>query len=93
MALTKSVSKTSVTERMPKMWVVSLTLIVTDDNGPGFMRSFSQNYKKGKPLPDLAAAFQAEMQAAIGKYKEEQVYYNHEQLDAVVAAVELGLEV
>ena len=93
MALTPTVTKTSVALRMPKLWTVSLTLTVTDDDGPGFSRSFSQPYRLGKPLPDLATAYQADMQAAIDKYKAERAYYDHAQLDAVVVAVQTGLEV
>ncbi len=94
MALTKVVSKTGVTERMPKMWAVTLTLTVTDDGGgPGFVRTFSQFYKLGKSIPDLGAAFQDDMQEAIDKYKAERVVFDHEHLDTLVAAVETGLEV
>ena len=47
MALTKSVSKSSVRLVWPKMWSISITLRITDDGpGDGFTRTFSKNYKK-----------------------------------------------
>lgn len=92
MALTTTVTKTSVVCRMPKMWAVTLTLVVTDDNGPGFTRSFSQNYKAGKSIPDLRLKFKAEMEAAIDQYKTERTYFDSSQLDSVVDAVSAVLE-
>ena len=93
MVLTVTVTKQSVTQRMPKMWAVTLTLVLDDNAGPGFTRSFSQNYKLGKSLSDLAAAFGKDMQAAIEQYKAERTYFDHAQLDGVVTAVQSGLEV
>ena len=93
MALTTTVTKTSVVRRMPKLWTVTLTLVVTDDNGPGFTRTFSQGYKAGKSIPDLGLKFKAEMQAAIDQYKAERSVFDHANLNTLVIAVESGLEV
>lgn len=93
MALTVDVSKTSIRLVMPKMWSASLSLRLTDDDGPGFERTFAENYKAGKSLTDLADAFREKMQAAIDQYKAERTLFNKPQFDAVATAVQNGLEV
>ncbi len=94
MALTKQVALAGVSEAgMAKMWRVSLTLTVTDDAGPGFARTFAQNYKQGRSIPDLFQAFRAEMQAAINKYKGERAVATHALMASLVSAVDDGLEV
>ena len=93
MALTTTVAKSSVRLVMPKMWAVSLTLTVTDDDGPGLTQAFSENYKLGNSIPELESRFDVRMQAAIDQYKTELQYYNHAQLDTLVTDVQAGLEV
>lgn len=97
MALTKTVSKTSVTQRMPKLFSVAVTLTITDDDGPGFMKPFSRDYKTGTKIPraiaDFKASLKAEMQAAIDKYKAERAIFQHAQFDTLVAELQSELEV
>lgn len=93
MALTATVTKASVTERMPKLWSVSLTLTLKEDAVTVLERTFSENYKLGQELAPLGARFAKQMQAVIDTYVGEQVIYNHADLDAVVAGVQAALEV
>lgn len=91
MALTVSVTKTAVRLRMPKMWSITLTLTLQEDAVDVFSQSFSENYKLGHSIADLANTFKDKMQAAIDQYKAEQVVWNHTDLDAVVAALNSNL--
>lgn len=94
MALTPTVTKSNVRLAMPKMWAVTLTLTVVDDapGAPGFTRTFAQNYKAGKSIPDLAAMYQDEMQKAIDQYKAERAIYDHDHLATLVTGVQAALE-
>ncbi len=94
MALTKTVSKTSVRKAgMDKMWALTLTLVITDDDGPGFTKTFSQNYKQGNAIPDFQEKFNVDMQKAIDDYKAEQALFKHAHLDTLVTDIQSGLEV
>ena len=93
MAVTATVTKASVSERMPKLWSVSLTLTLKEASVTVLERTFSEDYKLGQALAPLGARFIEQMQKVIDAYKGEQTVLNHEDLDAVVVGVQAGLEV
>ena len=93
MALTKTVSKTSVhLGGMPKLWIVTLTLTVTDDDGPGFTTDISQKYKLGNDIAALQAAFEADIADAVTKYEDERRYFTHNKMNTLIADINAGLE-
>ncbi len=87
MALTAEITKVAVRQRMPKLWSISLLLVVSDGATPVLSRSFSQDHKQGHSIPDLADRFLKEMKAAIDEYQAEQAVFTDERLDTVVAAL------
>ncbi len=93
MALTKQLEKTTVREQFSKLFIITLKLTITDDEGPGFTRTFSQNYKQGHNIPDIEDKYVEEIQAEIDKYKREQFILKHPQLDTTVTNVESRLVV
>ena len=93
MALTKTVAKTSVAlGGMPKLWIVTLTLTVADDDGPGFTTGLSQKFKLGNDIAALQSAFEEDIAAAVKKYEDERTYFTHNKMDTLVADINTGLE-
>ena len=93
MALTANVTKTAVSLRMPKLWVITLTLVLQEDAAMVLTESFTENYKLGHSIPALANMFLAKMQAVIDRYKGEKTVLNHVDLNAVVSGLNSNLEV
>lgn len=92
MALTANVTKTAVSLRMPKMWAITLTLVLQETGVDVLTQSFTENYKLGHSISALAGRFLVKMQAAIDRYKSEQVVLDHADLDAVVVGLNGNLE-
>ena len=93
MALTATVTKTAVRQVFAKLWSITLQLELKEDAVTVLTASFSENYKQGHAIADVGARFVAKMQAAIDRYKSEQVVLNHADLDTVVTSVQAGLVV
>ncbi len=97
MALTPTVTKTAVTQRSISSWNVSVTLTVTDDDGPGFSQQYSTVYKQGTKVPrnidDIRVEWLADMQARIDQYKTERSLFAHAKFDGMIAAINAGLVV
>lgn len=88
MALEVQVSKQSVVQKQQDLYIITLRLQYVETGGEDdvvvFSQDFQQKYRTGDSIADLAQAYQADMQAAINQYNQEQTYYNHVQMDALV---------
>ena len=94
MALTAVITKGTVTRAgMDKLWNVSMTLTLTDDDGPGLTTTVSQQYRAGGDLAELPPGYIAEFQTAIDQYKTDRVLFNHAKFAAAVVAVQAGVKV
>lgn len=82
---TVNISKISVREKQKNLYIITLNMQYLDGEDILWSQNFEQEYRTGDNIADLAQRFDADMQEAIDTYKQEQVYYNHAQMDALVA--------
>jgi len=93
MVLAVAVSKKSVSKVMPKMWHVTMNMVLSDDTVEVLNTDHSVRYRTGDSIAAKEAEFIGLMQADIDKYKSEQAIFTHATLDAAVTNVEAGLVV
>ena len=73
---TITVSKVSVKYVQPKLWTVTLNLLIEEDSVEIFNQNFSAPYRQGETLTAMTDKFLVPMQAAIDIYKDEQTKEN-----------------
>jgi hypothetical protein len=93
MALTALVTKKAVSKVMPKLWNITLTMVLTEDSTEVFQSDYSVYYRTGDNIASKENNLMAQMQTDIDKYKSEQNIFNNAQLDTVVTNINAGLEV
>jgi len=84
MALIITVTKKSVLLSQERLYSITLNLKCTNGGIEVINQDVSCEYRTGDAPQDLAVQFQKKMQYIIDKYKEEQVIYNHAQLNTMV---------
>lgn len=84
MALSKTVTKISVTNPQSKLYIITLQLTITDTAGLGFTKQYSKEYRTGENVSTKTQAFINAMQDDIDSYKNSQAIYNNASLDTAV---------
>ena len=83
MALSTTITKKSVSLSQEGLYQITLNMKYQDGATVLLDQDFTERYKTGQVVGNVALAFQENMKAAIRKYKEAQVIFNAAQLDAV----------
>lgn len=91
MALTKNVTKVSVSEAMDGMWNITLNLTCLDSAVEVINQNISFKYKIGQDIDDKQAEALESMQEIIDDYLAEQVIFDHAKLDNLVTYLESNL--
>lgn len=92
MALSKTVTKKTVSLIMPKLYCITFNLTVADDTGgPGINRDFSVEFHTGDNVANKTANIIEQMQLAIDTYKAERQIFNAAALNTAVDAISGGL--
>ena len=87
MALVATVTKSSVSKVMPKLWNIVLNMTLIDDGVEVINKDYSVRYRTGDHIPSKTDEFTSMMQYDIDKYKSEQVIYTAAALNTAVADI------
>ena len=93
MALIPTVTKKSVTRQMPKLWNITLNMILTDGSVEVLNKDYSVKYRTGDDISLKTDLFIKQMQKDIDNYKSEQAIFTNAQLDTAITTVQEGLVV
>ena len=93
MALVATVTKSSVSKVMDKLWNITLNMTLTDDAVEAINKYYSVEYIPGDSIPAKTDEFSSMMQYDIDKYKSEQVIYTAAALNTAVTDIEGALVV
>ena len=91
MSLSAAVSKISVTTNQPKLYQITLQLVLTDTVGPGFTNQYSKEYRSGESVSSKKQLFINDMQADIDNYKSSQSIFDSAVLDTAVSDIQSDL--
>lgn len=91
MALSKSITKKSVRYGQEKLHIITFNLLVTDGATEVINQDFSCEYRQGENVSQKVAEITEKMQAAIDRYKAEQVIFNSAALDTAVNNISGGI--
>ena len=89
--VTINITKVSVIESIPKVYVITLNLKVSEGEKVLIEQSFTENHKLGNNTNYTINKFRKKMQEVIDKYKSEQNILNSAQLDSAIIVLEGGL--
>lgn len=91
MALTKTVTKKSVTNPQSKLYIITFNLKVSDGVSNVIDQDFSCEYRTGEVVTAKVAEITEKMQICVDRYKAEQVIFNSAGLDNAVSNISGGL--
>ena len=93
MALTLQISKKAVSKVRPRMWNITMNLVLLDDLVEVLNKDYSVKFRTGDVMKDKEIEFAKMMQADINKYKAEQNILTSTTFDNAVANVTAQLVV
>lgn len=91
MAIQAIVTKKSVKLVMPKLFSITLNLVLSDDGVEKLNQDFFFSYKPGDAPADRLKEVKEQMQDAIDNYKNEQQIFNSNALNNAVTILSGGL--
>lgn len=93
MALEALVTKSSVSQVMPSLWMIAFNLTLTDDTVEVVNRDFSVKYRQGEDIEAKSAELLSMIQKVIDAYKAEQVIFDHSKMTTVETYLNANLVV
>ena len=91
MALSATVTKKSVTTSQDKLYQIVLTLALTDTEGVGFTKDYSQDYRTGESVSTKVNLFINDMQIDINRYKDAKALSANATLATAITNIQSGL--
>lgn len=92
MALSKVITKKSVTLTQPKLYSIVFNLTLSDGGVEVLNQDFSVEYHTGDNVASKTAKVIEDMQGAVDKYKAEQVILNAAAMDTAVTTISNGVQ-
>ena len=89
--LSANVTKESVTTNQVGLYIITLKLVLTDSEGAGFTKTYSEEYRTGENIDDKKIKFLRKMQHDIDSYKSSQTISNTVALATAVTEIQNGL--
>lgn len=93
MALTKTVTKKSVTNPQSKLYIITFNLKVSDGVNNVIDQDFNCEFRTGENAANKVDEMKEKMQEVINNYKASQVIFNSASLDNAVNSISGGLTV
>jgi hypothetical protein len=92
MALTATVTKKSVTNPQPKLYIITFNLTVTNGGSAVVInQDFTTEYRTGEAVSGRVNDVKAKMQEVIDAYKASQAIFTNAALDTAVTSIQSGL--
>jgi len=89
--LTAIVTKRSVTNPQPKVFIIVFNLSVNEETVIVINQDFSCEYRPGESIASKVDEVKDKMQFVIDNYKASQVIFDNVQLDSAVTTIQGGL--
>lgn len=86
-----TVVKKSVKRTQPKLYSVTLNLVVKDGTTEVINQDFAENYRTGQSIADIVGRFKTKMQEVIDACKEEKQIFSAAQFDNAIIALKNNL--
>ena len=93
MALTKTITKKSADKNINNIIVITVNLVLTEDEIEVLNLNFSQNHNPANNISVARNELLVKMQTAIDKYKNDKVIYDSTAFTDAVAYIDNNLEV
>lgn len=93
MALTKTITKKSADKNINNIIVITVNLVLTEDEVEVLNLNFSQNHNPANNISVARNELLVKMQTAIDKYKNDKVIYDSTAFTDAVAYIDNNLEV